>query len=99
MKPNTKKLSEAQASTTGSLRAQLDASEIETGVPVPRGGSGRRHAYEERMLALEPGQSFTVPWSKQNSVRSWLTGHRRRNPTKKFVTSRVEERLRIWRVE
>lgn len=78
--------------------------EIEKGVPIPRGGSGRPRKYPRD---LDVGDSFFVPAQDAqdaNGIRNSIGGTFRRSASGIRITTRVlteggQLGVRVWRVE
>lgn len=74
--------------------------EIETGIPIPE--TVNRQSVTDRMPfdQLEIGQSFVVPGpSSAKNAFFWVKRAQKQFPGKYFVSRRIPNGVRIWRVE
>ncbi|MCS7232015.1 MAG: hypothetical protein RMJ67_07765 [Elusimicrobiota bacterium] len=69
---------------------------IEKNVPITKRIYQKRNAYPFR--SLEIGDSFTVPLEEEKRIRT-LASVWGKKLKKRFIVSREEEEVRVWRVE
>lgn len=74
-----------------------DVSPIVRDVPLPakRNDAMRRYPFAE----MQPGDSFTIPVDRRQSVRSAASQFQQVHQGWQFVTRLEGERVRIWRVK
>ena len=54
--------------------------------------------WQERIEALEPGQSMLAPVSKINVIRTKATRVKALFPERKYRTAKTDDGARIWRI-
>ena len=66
---------------------------IEKRIPIPR---STHLVATYPFMAMNVGDSFLVPHSKQNSVRTSANNHAKRHPGFKMVSRRTPDGIRCW---
>ncbi len=68
---------------------------IETGIPVPRSGSGRPAKYPWH--TMDPGQSVYISDERANA-RNSLFHYKSKRPGQQWTTRHEGDGLRVWRL-
>ena len=88
---------------TGIIEALTPFVRIEDGIPIPQSKSARGRPdsdFQKTLTAMEVGQSFLVPEDINRSiVSSSLTYNAKKNEGRKYITRKVKEGVRVWRVQ
>jgi hypothetical protein len=85
----------------GNFRWPLDAGDefkIEKDIPLSESRSGPRPKYP--FASMEVGDSFFIPGDRSSRSVSGSVSHwRKSHPKQQFATRKVENGLRVWRIE
>ena len=71
------------------------AVKIEKGIPLPSGKNQARYPFSK----MEIGDSFAVPKSEANRLRTSLNQYKIKTKDKAFATRTLPNEIRVWKIE